>query len=102
MTQFVELLGEIAIVKVFGAGALVSLILGFVVGLWAAILGGYVADAMRQGAAVLLAVIAFSIVAAMMLTMSDKPPLWYQIGFLIFAPAAALSGGALARHRIVY
>jgi len=60
---------------------------------------GYVAARIRPPAAPVLAALVFAVVVTLMITSGDSVPLWYQLAFLVFAPAGSIAGGALAARR---
>jgi hypothetical protein len=71
----------------------------FVIGLAATALGGYIAASIRRGAAETLAVMIALVVVALMVTMSESVPLWYQFGFLVFGPLTSFAGGVFRRRQ---
>lgn len=70
-------------------------VLSLVVGLLTLALGGLVGNRVRPGTARVLGAIVLIGVALLMVTMPDSVPLWYQLAFLIFGPAASCAGGTL-------
>jgi hypothetical protein len=60
---------------------------------------GYVAARIRPPAALVMAAIAFMVVAVLMITSGHLSPLVYQLAFLIGAPAASIAGGIAAARR---
>lgn len=78
----------------------VTTVLNAIVGLATMVLGGYVADSIRQGAAPALAAVILIVVLLLFVTMSStSAPLWYGLTFLIAGPLAALTGGRLSVAR---
>jgi hypothetical protein len=55
----------------------------------------YVAERVRAGAAVALALIVELTAVVQLVTASDGMPLWYRLVFLFAGPAAVLAGGTL-------
>jgi hypothetical protein len=66
-----------------------------IVGLATLVLGGSFAAWIRPGAASALSGIVAIAVVILMVTTSDRAPLWYGLTFLIIGPLAALAGGTL-------
>jgi hypothetical protein len=62
------------------------------------VLGGYLAARIHPMAATIQACLSLLIVIALMVTIPDSAPLWYQVFFLIFGPPAVLAGGILHRR----
>jgi hypothetical protein len=85
--------------RLFITDALMQERASFVIGLAATALGGYLAASIRRWAAATLAVMVACIVTALMITMPESAPLWYQFGFLVFGPLASLTGGRVWRRR---
>lgn len=101
LVTIIESAAMVATSRLFTANPLVQERAGFVIGLAATALGGYIAASIRRGAAATLAVMIALVVVALMMTMSDSVPLWYQFGFLVFGPLASLAGGVLRRRQCV-
>ena len=57
---------------------------------------GYVAAAIRLGAARLLAFIAFAAPCAMLVISAGRAPLWYEGSLLVLGPVATVAGAALS------
>jgi hypothetical protein len=98
IVTIVESAATLAISRLLGPDTLAQDAMSLVTGLSAMVLGGYIAAWIRRGAAATLAVIIALVVIALMVTMSESVPVWYQIGFLVVGPLAALAGGALLRR----
>jgi hypothetical protein len=90
-----EFAGTTAISRLFSLGALFDSLASVVVGLTTMLLAGYFAAWIRPAAAVVLAGIGLVVIVMLMVTMSDSAPFWYQLVFLVGAPAAPLVGRTL-------
>ncbi|MPZ17336.1 MAG: hypothetical protein GEV06_05415 [Luteitalea sp.] len=95
LVSVIEFLSTAAISNLFHPDAGLAHALGAIVGLATMVLGGYVAAAIRQGAALTLAGIILIVVIVLFVTMPNSAPLWYGVTFLIAGPVAALAGGWL-------
>ncbi len=94
-----EFVSTTAISNLFRPDAGLAYALGAVVGLATMVLGGYVAAAVRDGAAPTLAGIILIVVIVLFVTMPNSAPFWYGVTFLIAGPVAALAGGWLNATR---
>jgi hypothetical protein len=95
LASVIEFLSTAAFLNLFHPDAGLAYALGAIVGLATMVLGGYVAAAIRQGAAPTLAGIILIVVIVLLVTMPNSAPFWYGVTFLIAGPVAALVGGWL-------
>ena len=93
--SLIEFVSTAVISQMFRPDARLAIVLSVIVGLVTMALGGYVAAAIRQGAAPVLAGIIFIVVGVLFVTMPNSAPFWYGLTFLIAGPLAALAGGRL-------
>jgi hypothetical protein len=93
----IEFLADAALSWLIVPDARIDNVLSMIVGFLTLVLGGYLANWIRCGAANVLAAIVIVAVALLMVVMPDSVPLWYQLAFLILGPAASSAGGALFR-----
>jgi hypothetical protein len=91
----IEFVSTAVISRMFRPDARLATVLSVIVGLVTMALGGYVAAAIRQGAAPVLAAIILIVVGVLFVTMPNSAPFWYGLTFLIAGPLAALAGGRL-------
>lgn len=91
----IEFVSTAVISRMFRPDAPLGTVLSVIVGLVTMALGGYVAAAIRQGAAPVLAGIILIVVGVLFVTMPNSAPFWYGLTFLIAGPLAALAGGRL-------
>jgi len=92
-----ESFADIAMNAVLGPDTLFGTLPHFLIGLGSIALGGYVAALVRPAAPRILAVIVFIVVIVLMLTSTERLPLWFQLGFLVMGPAVAIAGGTCRR-----
>jgi hypothetical protein len=98
LVQMIESLGNLAVWRLLTLTTIGQQISSLVVGLTAIVCGAYIGARIRTGTAAALACLNVVAVANLMLRTGDAVPLWYQLGFLILGPLAALAGGALSEN----
>jgi hypothetical protein len=95
VVNVIEAAADLLILPPLAPNAELQAAIGLLLGLAAMTVGGYLAARIRAAAPIVLSMVIFITVAVLMRMGVGSVPLWYELGFLILGPLAALKGGTL-------